>query len=149
MNRLYTTIDHLVKWGLSNENIGTVEFVKQGKMDLNKKNIYPLMIVNYTGSDKTSPSVNYYNFEIGVFDQRDVSNDVLTYDKINHNDDYIDNLNITDAIIDQMLEYLRNNDSTIELSKNTSSLPMAYTSMNLLDGNVINLTLSIPRNYQC
>lgn len=150
MNTLNNVITFLSDWAQSNIWVGTVEFAKSGEMDLNRKNIYPLFVINPVSSPKTSNVINYYTFEIGVFDQRDVSNQIKT-DKVNGNDDLIDNLNITDAIIDQLLDYLRNsyNEYQIELFQNSDALPSQMRGHNTLDGYIINITLAIPRKRNC
>jgi len=150
MNKFYLVVDLLYQRLSNNENVNTTIVAKKGDEDLYKKNIYPLAVINPVSADHSSSKVTYFSFEIGVLDQRDISKSVAT-DKFDGNDDYIDNLNITDTIIDDLVGYLRtqNNDFLIELDSVSDTSKIEMEGFNLLDGWYIKLKLSIPntQNY--
>lgn len=149
MNQFYLTIDLLKQRLLNNVNVNTVIEARDGDKDLYKKNIYPLAVVNPVSADFSNSRVTFFTFEIAVLDQRDISKE--PGDKYNGNDNYIDNLNITSAIINDLVNYLRlqNNDDLIELVSVTDANKVEMSGYNLLDGFYITLKLSIPntQNY--
>jgi len=149
MNQFYLTIDLLKQRLLNNVNVNTVIEARDGDKDLYKKNIYPLAVVNPTSADFSNSKVTFFTFEVAVLDQRDISKE--PGDKYNGNDNYIDNLNITSAIINDLVNYLRlqNNDDLIELVSVTDANKVEMSGYNLLDGFYITLKLSIPntQNY--
>jgi hypothetical protein len=71
--------------------------------------------------------------------------------KFDGNDNYVDNLNITSTIINDLVNYLRlqNNDDLIELVSVTDANRVEDSDFNLLDGWFITLKLSVPntQNY--
>lgn len=149
MNQFYLTIDLLKQRLLNNVNVNTVIEARDGDKDLYKKNIYPLAVVNPISADFSNSRVTFFTFEVAVLDQRDISKE--PGDKYNGNDNYIDNLNITSAIINDLVNYLRlqNNDDLIELVSVTDANKVEMSGYNLLDGFYITLKLSIPntQNY--
>lgn len=149
MNQFYLTIDLLKQRLLNNVNVNTVIEARDGDKDLYKKNIYPLAVVNPISADFSNSRVTFFTFEVAVLDQRDISKE--PGDKYNGNDNYIDNLNITSAIINDLVNYLRlqNNDDLIELVSVTDANKVEMSGYNLLDGWFITLKLSVPntQNY--
>ena len=149
MNQFYLTIDLLKQRLLNNVNVNTVIEARDGDKDLYKKNIYPLAVVNPVSADFSNSRVTFFTFEIAVLDQRDISKE--PGDKYNGNDNYIDNLNITSTIINDLVNYLRlqNNDDLIELVSVTDANKVEMSGYNLLDGWFITLKLSVPntQNY--
>lgn len=149
MNQFYLTIDLLKQRLLNNVNVNTVIEARDGDKDLYKKNIYPLAVVNPTSADFSNSRVTFFTFEVAVLDQRDISKE--PGDKYNGNDNYVDNLNITSAIINDLVNYLRlqNNDDLIELVSVTDANKVEMSGYNLLDGWFITLKLSVPniQNY--
>ena len=149
MNQFYLTIDLLKQRLLNNVNVNTVIEARDGDKDLYKKNIYPLAVVNPTSADFSNSRVTFFTFEVAVLDQRDISKE--PGDKYNGNDNYVDNLNITSAIINDLVNYLRlqNNDDLIELVSVTDANKVEMSGFNLLDGWFITLKLSVPntQNY--
>jgi len=149
MNAFYLVTDFIRKRLSENPNVNTVVFARTDEKDLYKKNIYPIAHINPIEAPFTSSKVNTFSFEVGVFDQRDISND-LVIDKFEGNDNVQDNLNITYMILDDLVRYVRdyNNDLNIELASVTAAKPLLFTDINILDGWVITITLKIP-NTQC
>lgn len=150
MNQFYLVVDLLYQRLSNNENVNTVIVAKKGDEDLYKKNIYPLAVINPTSADYSSSKVTYFTFEIAALDQRDISK-APTIDKFDGNDDYIDNLNITSSIINDLIGYLRlqNNDYLIEIDSVSDANKVEMSGFNLLDGFFITIKLSIPntQNY--
>lgn len=150
MNSFYKVTDYLKKYLQSDPNVKTVKFSSQDHSDLNDKNMYPLVYINPISSPRTNDrSTVSFSFEIAALDQRDQSNEYLT-DKFSGNDNLIDNLNITHAILNALSLYLYDNDydPLIELDRVSDMSPIFSQQVNLLDGWFFTITLKIA-NIQC
>lgn len=149
MNSFYRITEYVRKRLESNKNVGTTIFSSQDHSDLNRKNIYPLVYINPISSPIDGISTSSFTLEIAALDQRDDSNEFLT-DKYTGNDNLIDNLNITHAILNDLYVYLSQDpDQTdIELVNATPMNPIYSQQANLLDGWVFNITLKIT-NDEC
>jgi hypothetical protein len=149
-NDFFTVVNFIKDRLLANTNVNTVVFATLQQKDFQEKNIYPIVHINPISAPITSSAVNYFTFEIGCFDQRDMSNDIAT-DKWDGQDDLQDNLNITYVILNDLINYLRNqnNDSLIELESTTDLTPLLLNDLNVLDGWIVNITLTIPNNTFC
>ncbi len=144
MNQFYKVVD-LIKTRLEeNQNVHTVLFGRTEDKDLYKKNIYPIAHINPVESAIES-KVSSFTFEIASLDQRDLSKQPIT-DKFEGNDDLQDNLNVTYAILNDLVTWLlrQNNEDLIELSSQSSLTPLLFKDHNLLDGWVVRITLIIP-----
>lgn len=129
----------------SNEDVNTIMHSARSMADLQKKNIYPLAVINPVAAGFDVTSVNTFDFEIAVLDQRDLSNDDII-DKFKSNDNEIDNLNTCHAVLNRLVMELRNklHDDNIRLTAITNLTPLLESNLNLLDGWFVTVTLSIP-----
>lgn len=146
MNEFYLVFNYIKE---SLEQTGLVNTITHGvvnDIDLEKKNIFPLSHVAVTGSQIDNGLV-YFNFTIWCLDIRNISKEVST-DKFFKNDNEIDNLNTTFAILNKMLTKMKiqRNDLDIELQQATSPTPVQYDFTNILDGWSVDIQLSIPNN---
>jgi hypothetical protein len=128
-----------------NEDVNTVKHGDFSEADLEKKNIYPLAIINPISASLDNKQFNEFTFEVGVLDQRDLSND-LTSDKFDTNSNEIDNLNTCHAVLNDLVTRIRNlyNEHNIELSSASSLTPILFSDKNILDGWSITIVLQIP-----
>ena len=147
MNAFLLITDFIRDCFRSNSYVKTILFARTEEKDLYKKNIYPLVHINPVSAPLNSSYTNTFTYEIGVFDQRDISDDQII-DKFEGNDNLQDNLNITYSILDSFIKKLRNENNTlnIELVSVSDASPLLYSDINLLDGWFITVTLSIPTN---
>ena len=144
----YHSITTLVKdILLSDEDINTCLFGLADDEDLYKKNIYPFARINPLGSNFASSQMNTFDLEITVLDQRDLSNS-NELDKFDGNDNEIDNLNTTHAVINRLITTLRqqSNDDRIELISVSTASPVLFKRNNLMDGWQVVITLGIPND---
>ena len=113
-------------------------------MDINKKNIFPLVHLQVTNSQADNQYISF-TFEVAVLDIRNISKQIVT-DKFLKNDNELDNLNTTHAVLNRLITKLRlhNNDYKIQLNNVPTLTPIIFEEMNLLDGWRTELELIIP-----
>jgi len=146
MREFYTTIDFLKSLLQEDINVHTILHGLKSTMDINKKNIFPIAHIQVTNSTIQSGYVGF-TFEVVAVDLRNVSKQMVT-DKWLGNDNELDNLNTTHAILNRLLTKLRNtrNDFKIELNNEPSLQPIIFEETNLLDGWRTEIELIIPNN---
>lgn len=129
-----------------NPDVHTVMFGKPSQAEISKvKNIYPLVVLNPTGSNLDTPGVAIFTFTVTALDVRDISKN-LTVDKFLSNDNEIDNLNLTHSILNLLVKQLRNtsNQYDLEVVSVNSLFPLEMDFVNLLDGWELDITIQIP-----
>ena len=146
MREFYTTIDFLKSLLQEDVNVHTVLHGLKSTMDINKKNIFPIAHIQVTNSTIQTGYVGF-TFEVVAVDLRNISKQMVT-DKWLGNDNELDNLNTTHAILNRLLTKLRNtrNDFKIELNNEPSLQPIIFEETNLLDGWRTEIELIIPNN---
>ena len=146
MREFYTTIDFLKGLLQEDINVHTILHGLKSTMDINKKNIFPITHIQVTNSTIQSGYVGF-TFEVVAVDLRNVSKQMVT-DKWLGNDNELDNLNTTHAILNRLLTKLRNtrNDFKIELNNEPNLQPIIFEETNLLDGWRTEIELIIPNN---
>lgn len=139
-----------ISMGGTNPYVKTVLFGVSEEKDLYKKSIYPIAhIVPVSAPMGTikmrTNAVNMFAFEVAVLDKRDISNS-SPLDKFDGNDNLQDNLNITYAILNDLISYLKQveNDMNIVLSEVNDFSPVLFRDFNLLDGWVCRFVLMVP-----
>lgn len=125
-----------------------VNTVKQGEiseLDIEKQNIYPLVNIAVTGAGFTNGQTVTFNIDLRCLAQRDINKGVVN-DKFWKNDNEVDNLNETFAVLNRMWTSMRrdfaNNDITA--SENPSLEPLIYDEKNILDGWALTFTIELP-----
>ena len=146
MREFYTVIDFLKSLLQEDINVHTILHGLKSTMDINKKNIFPISHIQVTNSTIQTGYVGF-TFEIVAVDLRNVSKQMIT-DKWLGNDNELDNLNTTHAILNRLLTKLRNtrNDFRIELNNEPTCQPIIFEETNLLDGWRTEIELIIPNN---
>lgn len=150
MNSFYKITEHLRNIIDNISEVNTLKFSSQDQADLNKKDIYPLVYINPISAPNTqNTSVVAFTFEIAALDQRDQSDLVNLTDKFTGNDNLIDNLNITHAILNKIHIALDSEmEEDIILDNISGMTPIFSQQINLLDGWFFTITLKM-RNVQC
>ena len=146
MREFYTTIGFLKSLLQEDINVHTILHGLKSTMDINKKNIFPIAHIQVTNSTIQTGYVGF-TFEVVTVDLRNVSKQMVT-DKWLGNDNELDKLNTTHAILNRLLTKLRNtrNDFKIELNNEPSLQPIIFEETNLLDGWRTEIELIIPNN---
>lgn len=125
-----------------------VNTITQGNiddMDLNKKNIFPLLHVDVGNASFPSESVIQFEVQLACFDIRDINKEVNT-DKYFGNDNEVDNHNETLAILNRIWLLMKNDfeENDITASENPSLQQSSGTERNLLDGWVMSFQVQVP-----
>lgn len=145
MRSYFKVVELLKNHLIDNPDVNTVMHGAFSEADYAKKNIYPLAVINPVSSDISNGQINQFTFEIGCFDKRDISKSEVV-DKFVSNDNEIDNLNTTHAVLNKLVNYLRllYNDDNINLVSASNLVPLIFDNINVLDGWGLTLTLEIP-----
>jgi len=114
-------------------------------IDLDKKNIMPLLHVSIGDAAFPSDSVVSFTVQVGCFDIRDINNEVNT-DSYYGNDNEIDNLNSTLAILNRIWELMYKDfeENNITASENPSLQQYTESRKNLLDGWIMTFQVEVP-----
>jgi hypothetical protein len=130
------------------ENDSFVNTVKQGEiseLDINKTNIYPLVNIAITGANFSNGQTVSFNLDIRCLAQRDINKEVVI-DKFWKNDNEVDNLNETLAVLNRMWTtiYRDFDDNNISVTSDPSLEPLIYDEKNILDGWALTTTIELP-----
>lgn len=147
MNTFYRVVQFFRDRLASNPDVNTVIFGTNNNKDIYKKSIYPLVHINPIDApfDTIYNDSAQFTFEIAVLEQRDISKLQAT-DKFESNDDLIDNLNITWAILNDLVAYVnrQNTDINMDIVSINPAQVITYQDYNILDGWALQLTVQIP-----
>ena len=129
------------------ERDGFVNTVKQGEiseLDIEKTNIFPLVNIAVTGGGFTNGSTITFNVDLRCLSIRDINKEVVN-DKFWKNDNEVDNLNETLAVLNRMWTtmYRDFDENNITASENPSLEPIIYDEKNILDGWVLTFTIEV------
>lgn len=125
-----------------------VNTVTQGdfeRLDLDKKNIFNLVHVNISGASFTNGTTVKLNVQIGAFGIRDINKEIVS-DKFWLQDNEVDNMNVTLAILNRMWlkMYVDFADNNITASENPTLEPQLFERANLLDGWIMTFEVEMP-----
>jgi hypothetical protein len=146
MREFYKVVDYLKTTLEADVNVHTITHGLRSMMDIDKKNIFPLVHLQVLSSTPNNGSVTF-SFEIAVVDLRNISKQIVT-DKFLSNDNELDNLNTCHAVLNRLVAILinKNNDYAIQLVNAPTLQPIIFEESNLLDGWRTDLELVIPNN---
>ncbi|AWG26003.1 hypothetical protein [Flavobacterium kingsejongi] len=144
MRSFYLAIELLKNLFREDINVHTITHGLSSLMDIDKKNIFPLVHLRAVSS-RIQGSYISITFEIVVVDLRNISKQSVK-DKFLGNDNELDNLNTCLAILNRGIVKLQNlnNDHNIELNGEPQANPIIGEFANLLDGWGTELELLIP-----
>lgn len=151
MNTYYKLITTIKDTFDGDLRVSTVTTSGDDDIDINKKNLYPLVHVNVIDSPFTSldtTAVVRYNVEITVVDIRDVNKEIIN-DKFWLNDDRHDNWNETMSILKEAQNKLVKNinGSDVTITSSTSANRLSFSNENTLDGWQQTWTIDVPDIY--
>lgn len=134
MREFYKAVQLLKDTLESDPFVNTIKHGLRSTTDVEKQNIFPLAHLQVINSSVQQGYVSF-TFEVACVDVRMVSNKPTT-DKFLSNDNELDNLNTTFAVLNRLITILRNlnNDDAIELGNDPTPLPIIFEDTNLLDG---------------
>lgn len=145
MNQYSELLYYIKSLADADELVNTITKGDFEKLDLDKKNIFPLVHINITDGGFTNGSVVRFGVQIGAFDIRDINKEIQT-DKFFEQDNEVDNHNLTFAILNRMwlqmyVDFEKNN---ITASENPSLEIQTFTRGNLLDGWILTFEVEVP-----
>jgi len=145
MNQYSELLYYIKSLADADELVNTITKGDFEKLDLDKKNIFPLVHINITDGGFTNGSVVRFGVQIGAFDIRDINKELQT-DKFFEQDNEVDNHNLTFAILNRMwlqmfVDFEKNN---ITASENPSLEIQTFTRGNLLDGWILTFEVEVP-----
>lgn len=144
MREFYTAINYLKSILDADINVHTITHGLRSMTDIEKKNIFPLAHIQVIGSNVDTSNITF-NFEIAVVDLRMTVKEVVT-DKFRSNDNELDNLNTTHAVLNRLVSTLRNKQNNFNIDLNNTPLlqPIIFEDSNLLDGWRTEIELIMP-----
>jgi hypothetical protein len=145
MNQYSELLYYIKSLAEVDELVNTITKGDFQKLDLDKKNIFPLVHINITDGGFTNGSVVKFGVQIGAFDVRDINTEVQT-DKFWEQDNEVDNHNLTFAILNRMwlkmfTDFEKKN---ITATENPSLEIQTFTKGNLLDGWILTFEVEVP-----
>ena len=145
MNAYSQLLSYIYKLGQEDVFINTCTQGDFSKVDLSKKNIFPLLHVQIGNASFPSDSVVRLDVQIGVFDIRDINKEIIQ-DKFWQQDNEVDNLNETlyslNRIWQLMLKDFEGND--IIASENPTCEKIEEDYKNMLDGWIMTFSVDLP-----
>ena len=144
MREFYKVTRFLKNTLAADANVHTVTHGLRSMIDIDKKNIFPLVHLQVTNSTVDNTNVTF-TFEIAVVDLRNISKQPVS-DKFLSNDNELDNLNTCHAVLNRLVSILRNqnNNDNIQMVNAPSLQPIIFEGSNLLDGWRTDIELIIP-----
>lgn len=125
-----------------------VNTITQGsfnRLDLDKKNIFPLVHVSIGDAQFSNGSTVSFNVQLGAHAIRDVNKEVVS-DKFWLQDNEVDNLNEMLAILNRLWSkiYTGFTDSDISTTENPTLQQTLDEGTNTLDGWILSFTVEMP-----
>lgn len=145
MNTYSELLRYIRKLGGEDIFINTITQGDFADVDLDKKNIFPLMHISIGNASFPSHSVIRFDIQIGVFDIRDINKEVND-DKFNQNDNEQDNLNETLSSLNRIWLKMSKDfeENNITASDNPTLEIQTFTRKNLLDGWIMTFQADLP-----
>jgi len=145
MNGYSEILRYIKQLGERDYFINTVTQGDFKDIDLDKKNIFPLLHVQVGNASFPSDGVIRFDVQIGAFDIRDIVKEPST-DKFYNNDNEIDNLNETLAVINRIWLWMLKDfeENNITASEAPSLEQFTESRKNLLDGWIMTFQVDVP-----
>ena len=145
MNTYSELLRYLRFLGEEDAFVNTITQGDFNDVDVDKKNIFPLLHISIGNASFPSHSVIRYDVQIGCFDIRDVNKEITT-DKFTKQDNEIDNLNETLATINRLWLKMSKDfeDNNITASDAPSCEIHTFVRMNTLDGWILTFQVDVP-----
>lgn len=147
MNHYTEILNYIKEIGEQDVFVNTVTQGEFDKIDLNKFNVFPLLHASINGANFTNGSSVTFNIQLGCFNIRDKNKEINT-DKYFNNDNEVDNLNETLAVLNRTwkIMYKDFNDKGFYASENPTLEPRILDYSNLLDGWILDFEVEMPNN---
>lgn len=125
--------------------VNTMTQGQPSDVDLEKKNIFPLIHVEIGSATFPSPGTIRFNVKLSCMDIRDITKEVKT-DKYYSNDNEVDNLNATLAALNRIWQDMWRDfgGSNIVVSEVPGLVPFVEEKDNILDGWIMDFDVTLP-----
>lgn len=145
MNQYSQLLTYIKSLAQSDVFVNTVTQGDFDKIDLDKGNIFPLVHVNVISAGFTNGQTVKFNVQLGCMDIRDINKEVRT-DKFWEQDNEVDNLNETLAVLNRMWlkMYTDFEENNITASENPTLEIVTEARSNILDGWILNFEVEMP-----
>ena len=145
MNAFTELLAYFKQLGEDDVFINTITKGDWDKLDLNKKNIFPLLHILIGNASFPSDGIIRFDVQIGAFDIRDLNKEIET-DKFWNQDNEVDNLNETMAVLNRIwLLMLKDfEENNITASENPSLEQFTEAKKNVLDGWIMTFQVDVP-----
>jgi len=145
MNTYSELLRYLKFLGEEDVFVNTITQGDFNDVDVDKKNIFPLMHISIGNATFPAHAVIRYSVQIGVFDIRDINKEITT-DKFWKQDNEVDNLNETLATINRLWLKMSKDfeENNITASESPTCEIQTFTRMNTLDGWIITFDVDTP-----
>jgi len=147
MNHFTQLLNYIKQIAEKDTNVNRVTYGQLGDVDLDKMIIPPVVNVNINSGSFTNGNTVNFTVELVCLAQRDISKKI-TDDNYLGQDNEVDNLNETHAILNRMwLKMYRDFDkNNITASENPSLTAIIFGTAKLLDGWVLTFDVEMPNN---
>ena len=147
-NKFYLVTDYIQNLFKDNEVVNTIIYARTEENDILKNNVYPMVHINPVTSPWVNRGSNIFSFEIGVLNQR-IKDNRGDKEKIDGNQNIIDNHNLTYSIINEFLTAVeRDINSHIYLENVSGIEPIFLQAPNSLDGFSFTIELKIENDIE-
>lgn len=145
MNTYSELLRYLRQLGEEDVFVNTITQGDFTNVDIDKKNIFPLLHIAIGNASFPSHSVIRFEIQIGCFDIRDINKEIND-DKFNQNDNEQDNLNETLSVLNRLWLKMSKDfeENNITASDSPSLEIQTFTRKNLLDGWIMTFQADLP-----
>ena len=145
MNAYSELLNYVKLIGEADPFVNTITKTGGADLDTQKANVFPLLDVFVTGASFPGNAVISYTIDLTCVNLRDINKEVIN-DKFFENDNEIDNMNETMAVLNRifliMVRDFANNNITAD--EDPTLVPLMFEGTNIHDGWVLSLTVQVP-----
>ena len=141
----YTELLYFIKeLADSDPLVNTVTQGEFDKLDLDKMNIFPLVHISIGDASFGSSTVSF-DVQIGAYSVRDINTEITT-DKFWRQDNEVDNLNETLAVLNRIWNKMNKvfYEKEIKASDNPPAQQVLEEGTNMLDGWILSFSVTMP-----
>jgi len=145
MNGYTQLLNYIYQLGTADTFVNTITNTGEVDLDTYKGNIFPILDVFVVSGSFPSNALIRYTVELTCIDLRDINKEIVN-DKFFDNDNEVDNLNETQAVLNRVwLNMVRDfADNNITASEAPTLTPIVYAGKNIYDGWSLSFDVDIP-----
>ena len=146
MNHYSQLLYYLKGLGEADPFVNTITKGDFTKLDLSKLTVYPLLHISIGGGQFSNGQTVLFNCEVGCFQQRDAKQQEINTDKFWENDNEVDNMNETHAVLNRIwtIAYRDFNEQGFRASEDAPIDPVDDEYANGLDGWILRFDILMP-----